>query len=101
MTEFKIRAADYTVVITAQGAALRQLSHKGRDLVVSFPADGPIPDYRGIIAAPWPNRIEDGGYTFDGVRYWLPVNERPQEVAPFTASCATRSGHSKIWLSRR
>ena len=75
MSEYEIRDGDYTAVITAQGAALRQLLHQGRDLVVPFPAGGPIPDYRGIIAAPWPNRIADGRYTIDGVEYEVPVNE--------------------------
>ncbi|NUP75238.1 MAG: aldose 1-epimerase family protein, partial [Sinomonas sp.] len=33
------------------------------------------PDYRGIIAAPWPNRMADGRYTFDGAPHRVPVNE--------------------------
>jgi len=75
VSEYEIRAGGYAAVITARGAALRQLLHRGRDLIVPFPAGGPIPDYRGIIAAPWPNRIADGRYTFDGVAYQVPVNE--------------------------
>jgi aldose 1-epimerase len=73
--EFNIRAGEYTAVITARAGALRELRHRGRDLVVPFPAGGPIPDYRGIVAAPWPNRIADGRYTFDGAEYEVPVNE--------------------------
>ena len=73
--EYEIRAGDYTAVVTAQGAALRTLSYQGRDLVVPFEAAAPIPDYRGIIAAPWPNRIADGRYTVDGAEHRLPVNE--------------------------
>jgi aldose 1-epimerase len=49
--------------------------------VVPFPEGGPIPDYRGIIAAPWPNRIADGKYTFDGVDYQVPVNEPGRQCA--------------------
>ncbi|WP_077489058.1 aldose 1-epimerase family protein [Sinomonas mesophila] len=73
--EYEIAAGDYTAVVTARGAALRTLAHRGRDLVVPFAAGGPIPDYRGVIAAPWPNRIADGAYTFDGAEHRLPVNE--------------------------
>ena len=73
--EYEIAAGDYTAVVTARGAALRKLTFRGRDLVVPFAAGGPIPDYRGVIAAPWPNRIADGRYTFDGVEHRLPVNE--------------------------
>ncbi|MDF9749941.1 aldose 1-epimerase family protein [Arthrobacter sp. ES3-54] len=73
--EYGLRHGGYTAVITARGAAVRQFQFRGRDLVVPFPAGGPNPDYRGVIIAPWPNRIPDGKYTFDGEDYQLPVNE--------------------------
>jgi aldose 1-epimerase len=81
VTEYEIRAGEYSAVVTAQGAALRLLQFRGRDLVVPFPEGGPIPDYRGIIAAPWPNRIADGKYTFEGVEYRLPTNEVERDCA--------------------
>lgn len=73
--EFTLAAGGYTAIVTARAAALRVLQFQGRDLVVPFPEGGPIPDYRGIIAAPWPNRTADGTYSFDGVEYHLPINE--------------------------
>jgi aldose 1-epimerase len=75
VTEYSIRSGEYTAVITAQAGALRELRYRERDLIVPFPVGGPIPDFRGIIAAPWPNRIADGRYTFDGTGYEVPVNE--------------------------
>lgn len=75
MNEYTLREGAYSAVVTDRGAALRQLRHGERDLIVPFPAGGPIPDYRGILAAPWPNRIEDGRYTFEGAEHQLPVNE--------------------------
>ena len=81
MSEYEIRAGGYTAVVTARGAALRLLQFRERDLVVPFPAGGPIPDYRGVIAAPWPNRIADGRYTFRGSDYRLPVNEAERDCA--------------------
>lgn len=80
-TEFTLSAGGYTAVVTARAAALRVLRFDGRDLIVPFPAGGPIPDYRGIIAAPWPNRIADGKYTFDGVTHQLPVNEPERQTS--------------------
>ncbi|SDW67477.1 aldose 1-epimerase [Arthrobacter sp. cf158] len=80
-TEFTLSAGGYTAVVTARAAALRVLQFQGRDLVVPFPEGGPIPDYRGIIAAPWPNRIADGRYSFDGVDHQLPVNEPERQTA--------------------
>ena len=81
MTEYKIRAGEYTATIAARGAALRELRHRQRDLIVPFPEGGPIPDYRGIIAAPWPNRVADGKYTFRGSDYRLPMNEVERDCA--------------------
>ncbi|MFJ5958124.1 aldose 1-epimerase family protein [Paenarthrobacter sp. NPDC092416] len=79
--EFTLSAGGYTAVITARAAALRVLQFEGRDLVVPFAAGEPIPDYRGIIAAPWPNRIADGHYTFNGVGQQLPVNEPERQTS--------------------
>lgn len=81
MTEYELRAGEYSAVITARAAALRMLRHGERDLVVPFPEGGPIPDFRGIIAAPWPNRIDGGRYTFQGVDYQMPVNEPERDCA--------------------
>ena len=79
--EFTLSAGGYTAVVTSRAAALRVLQFEDRDLVVPFPEGGPIPDYRGIIAAPWPNRVADGKYTFDDVEYQLPINETERETA--------------------
>lgn len=79
--DYLIKAGDYTARIVARGAALCELQHLGRDLVVPFSADAPIPDYRGIIAAPWPNRVADGAYRWDGDVYHLPLNERDRGTA--------------------
>jgi aldose 1-epimerase len=81
VTEYLIRLGEYSAVITARGAALRRFQHGERDLVVPFPVGGPIPDYRGIIAAPWPNRIADGKYAFQGIDHALPINEPDRACA--------------------
>jgi aldose 1-epimerase len=81
VTEYKIRAGEYTATIAAHAGALRELRHRERDLIVPFPEGGPIPDYRGIVAAPWPNRIAGGRYTFDGAEYEVPINETDRGCA--------------------
>lgn len=80
-TEFILRSGGYEAVVTARAAALRRLTFEGRDLVVPFAAGEPIPDYRGIIAAPWPNRIADGTYRFDGKVQHLPINEPERQTS--------------------
>lgn len=79
--DHRIEADGYSAVFTARAGALRRLRHGDRDLVLPFPAGGPIPDFRGIIAAPWPNRIPDGRYSFDGGSHRLPVNEPERRCA--------------------
>lgn len=74
-SQFTISAGDYSAVITSVGGALRQLRYIGRDLVYPFAADDVRPHNSGAVLAPWPNRIADGRYTFQGQTYQLPLNE--------------------------
>jgi aldose 1-epimerase len=70
-----LRRAGYAASIATVGASLRSLTIDGRDLVVPFDADAIRPVFRGAILAPWPNRIVDGTYTFQGAEYQLPLTE--------------------------
>lgn len=74
-TQHSIRAGDYEAVIASIGASLRTLTFRGRDLVVPFEADEVRPGYRGVTLAPWPNRVVDGVYAFNGQEHQLPLTE--------------------------
>ncbi len=73
--QLEIAAAGYRAVITECGAGLRVLEHDGRHLVAGYPEDAPCSSGRGQLLLPWPNRICDGRYDFDGVRHQLPLTE--------------------------
>ena len=73
--QFTLRSGIMHAEITERSAALRVLRHGERDLVTSWPADGPIPYYSGTLLAPWPNRIGGSSYTFAGEVHRLPTNE--------------------------
>ncbi|GAA3446131.1 aldose 1-epimerase family protein [Planomonospora venezuelensis] len=73
--QFTLRSGALHAEITERGAALRVLRDGGRDLVASWPADGPIPCYSGTLLAPWPNRVGGARYTFAGREHRLRVNE--------------------------
>jgi aldose 1-epimerase len=73
--EHELRHGPYTAVVTDIGAGLRVLRHEDLDLVRSYPAESVRPRYSGVILAPWPNRVTDGRYEFDGQSHQLPVNE--------------------------
>lgn len=63
---FVLSAGTYRAEVSSVGAILESLSVGGRDLLVRNPASGPMRFYRGAVVAPWPNRIGDGTYTWDG-----------------------------------
>ena len=65
----------YAAEVVAVGAALRSLSHRGEHLVAGWPAGEICPDYRGWTLQPWPNRVGDGRYEFDGASHQLALNE--------------------------
>lgn len=72
---YSLRNGDTEAEIVSIGASLRQLRVRGRDLVVPFDADEIRPAYRGALLGPWPNRIVDGVYRYDGTEYRVPINE--------------------------
>ena len=74
-TQLSIAAAGYTAEIATVGATLRALRQGDRDLVVPFEADQVRPVFRGAVLAPWPNRVVDGRYTFDGQDHELALSE--------------------------
>lgn len=61
--------------IAQVGAALRALTVDGVDLVPRYPDDVPTPAASGVVLVPWPNRIRDGKYTFEGVERQLAISE--------------------------
>jgi aldose 1-epimerase len=61
--------------VTESGATLRLLEFAGRPLIDGF-ADDALPSAaRGQLLAPWPNRIRDGAYSFQGRSCQLPLSE--------------------------
>lgn len=65
----------YTACVASVGATLRTLEHEGRALIVPFDADEVRPSYRGATLVPWPNRIVDGRYAFQGTEHRVPITE--------------------------
>lgn len=70
----RLRLAPYACTVDPRGATLRWLTYAGSDLVEPSPG---LPDgaFRGALLAPWPNRVGDATYVFDGVEHRLAVNE--------------------------
>ncbi len=64
--QFEFAAEGYRAVVTECGATLRVLEYAGRPLLHGFGEDEMSPAGRGQLLMPWPNRIRDGAYSFDG-----------------------------------
>lgn len=73
--QFEISGGGYRAVVTESGAALRELHFGRRPLVDGFPVDEQASGGRGQLLMPWPNRIEDGRYAFDGTEHQLALTE--------------------------
>jgi aldose 1-epimerase len=65
----------YAATVVTVGAGLRLLSYQGRPLISGYEVDELPPASRGIVLAPWPNRIGGGHYRFGGTEYQLPITE--------------------------
>ena len=73
--QITIAAADQQAVVVEVGGGLRSYSVDGRELVDGYRADEMSSSGRGQVLIPWPNRLENGNYEFDGRRHQLPLNE--------------------------
>jgi aldose 1-epimerase len=73
--QITIAAGDQQAVVVEVGGGLRSYSAGGRELVDGYRADEMSSSGRGQVLIPWPNRLQDGSYEFDGQRHQLPLNE--------------------------
>lgn len=73
--QYVIEAGEHRAVVVEVGAGLQQYRHRGVDVTCSYVEDALPPKACGITLVPWPNRIRDGRYSFDGVDYQLAITE--------------------------
>ena len=73
--QITITAGDQHAVVVEVGGGLRSYSASNRELVDGYGANEMSSSGRGQVLIPWPNRLQDGSYEFDGRRHQLPLNE--------------------------
>ncbi len=78
---WSITADDYACTVSARGATIEALTHRGRDLILPNRAGAGDASMAGALLAPWPNRLADGRYVFDGAVHQLPINEQATGTA--------------------
>jgi aldose 1-epimerase len=73
--QIELSHGDQRAVVVEVGGGLRAYSAGGRELLDGYAADEMCSSGRGQVLLPWPNRIEDGTYEFEGRRHQLPLDE--------------------------
>ncbi len=65
--QYEIRWGEQRVVATEVGATLRAYTVTDVDVLDGFTVDELPTGGRGQVLAPWPNRLGDGRYTYEGI----------------------------------
>lgn len=73
--QVRLRRGDVSARITQVGAALRELTARGSDLVAGYPDGMRAPGASGVVLVPWPNRVRDGRWSHDGADQQLAITE--------------------------
>ncbi|WP_410753037.1 aldose-1-epimerase [Citrobacter youngae] len=76
-----LQAGHYQAKIVTVGAGLAELTHRGRHIVIPHkPEEMPLA-HLGKVLIPWPNRVVDGSYHYNGKDYQLAVNDSVSHTA--------------------
>jgi aldose 1-epimerase len=79
--QIEIVHAEQRAVIVEVGGGLRTYTAAGHALLDGYGAGEMSSSGRGQVLIPWPNRIRDGSYTFDGERHQLPIDDVDEQDA--------------------
>lgn len=73
--QVELRRGAQRAVAVEVGAGLREYEVGGRALLDGYPVERMADGGRGQALLPWPNRLADGAYEFDGAHLQLPIDE--------------------------
>ncbi|MDQ2757325.1 MAG: aldose 1-epimerase family protein [Actinomycetota bacterium] len=73
--QWTVSRDDDELTVVQVGGGLRTWTRGGVDVVAGYPADATIVAGRGQQLIPWPNRIADGRWSFDGADHQLALTE--------------------------
>lgn len=73
--QYDISAGEHRVTVAEVGAGLRRYEVAGVGVTCGYGLDTLPPKGCGTTLVPWPNRLDAGRYTFDGVEQQLALSE--------------------------
>jgi aldose 1-epimerase len=79
--QWRIRAGGYEATVVSVGGGLRGLTYDGRPVLLAYGEDEAAHAGLGQHMFPWPNRITDGKYTFQGSEQQLYLTEPARQNA--------------------
>jgi aldose 1-epimerase len=73
--QFEIRHGDQQATVVEVGGGVRSYRVGDRDVLHPYAVDAMCDGAHGAPLVPWPNRLRDGCYTFDGVEHQAALTE--------------------------
>src|SRR6201995_3123546 len=73
--QFEISHRGQRATIVEVGGGVREYAVDGRAVLDPYPLGAVCDGAHGAPLIPWPNRLADGRYSFDGSHYQLPLTE--------------------------
>ena len=73
--QFELRHGEHVAVVTEVGATLRSYRVGEREILDGFERDAIVDGGRGTVLMPWPNRLRDGRYEWEGAVLQLALSE--------------------------
>jgi aldose 1-epimerase len=79
--QVELTVGDQHVVVVGVGGGLRRYDVGDESVLDGYSVVAMCGSGRGQLLAPWPNRVQDGSYEFDGKRYQLAIDEPERQNA--------------------
>ncbi len=79
--QVELSACGQSAVVVEVGGGIRDYRVDGRPVLDGYAADEMCTAARGLPLVPWPNRLHDGAYSWDGQDYQLPLDESEKSNA--------------------
>jgi aldose 1-epimerase len=79
--QYEISFGDQVATIVEVGGGVREYRVGDRNVLDPYPVEMMCDGAHGAPLVPWPNRLADGRYTWDGVDYQVDISEPPSNTA--------------------
>ena len=98
--QFEIRSGDQRATIVEVGGGVREYEVSGRLVLDPYPVNAMCDGAHGTVLVPWPNRLADGRYRFDGADYQVALTE-PDKANAIHGFLRWRSWHASEHTGNR